>query len=170
MINRGKHINKNKDLYYTPLFPLDQLLPIIPKDFVIWECCNGSGNISSFFETNGFKVLKTDINMGLDFLIFEPKEHYDIIITNPPFSIKNKIIKRCYDLKKPFLLLCPINVLESRKRYKMFKDNGISYFHLNGRVDYINAENPEKKSRSPFYSIWIGKDIPNFNNNTINFL
>ena len=42
-----------------------------------------------------YKILFED---GQDFFKYEP-ENYDMIITNPPYSLKNKFLKRAYDLK-----------------------------------------------------------------------
>ena len=51
------------------------------------------------------------IGTGQDFLQYEPQEDYDYIISNPPFSKKDAILKRLYELKKPFAILMPLNVL-----------------------------------------------------------
>ena len=150
------HQTKNTQQdYYTPEYAIRPLLDIIPKNYIIWEPCNGQGHISKFFIKHGYKVISSDIKTGQDFLKYEPDEHYDIIITNTPFKNKDVYINRVIELNKPFLLLYPFNVFESPKRIQMFKEKKISLFLLNRRVNYIN-ENSDKKSKSPFYSLWIG--------------
>lgn len=53
-------------------------------------------------------------------------KHYefDYLITNPPYSIKDKIIERCIDLGKPSVLLLPIDTLGGYK--------GINYSTVHG--------------------------------------
>ena len=163
----GSKYNQSNNIYYTPINAIQPILKLIPKDFMIWECCNGQGHISSYLKENGYKVITSDITEGKDCLTYNP-DHFDMIITNPPFKLKTKIIQRCIQLNKPFLLLVPVNILESKKRYKLFKEYGISYFQLSERIDYIKPDG--KESKSPFWSVWIGRNIPNYKNNQIYFL
>ena len=114
--------------YYTPEYAIRPLLDIIPKNYIIWEPCNGQGHISKFFIKHGYKVITSDIKTGQDFLKYEPDEHYDIIITNTPFKNKDVYINRVIELNKPFLLLYPFNVFESPKRIQMFKEKNIIIF------------------------------------------
>jgi type I restriction-modification system DNA methylase subunit len=56
----------------------------------------------------------------LDFLsgkLITPKA--DLIITNPPFSIKNKIFERCIELNKPFCLLMSATSIQSASFVKV---------------------------------------------------
>ena len=160
----------NNQNYSTPEYAIRPLLEIIPKDYTIWESCCGEGNISKFFEKHGYKVISTDIITGQDFFTYSPEQHYDIIITNPPFKLKDDFIERCIQLNKPFMLLLPLSVFESPKRIQMLKQIKVTIFMLPRRVNYINSSESEKKSKSPFYSIWIGANIPNCESNHIYYL
>ena len=42
---------------------------------------------------------------------------FDCIITNPPFSLKQEFLQRCYELGKPFALLLPLTTFESSLPY-----------------------------------------------------
>ena len=169
----NNHIVKYKknDLYYTPEWTIESIIEYIPKDFKVWECCCGKKNISNVLEKNGYKVISTDIEIDekYDFLKYEPEEEYDIIITNPPFSIKNKIIEKCYKLKKPFILLMTTSGIESQKRIKMYKKNGISFLLPSRRINYY-SNYKKKKTSSPFYSWWFCYKIPNIKENTFIYL
>lgn len=167
--------NKSNFEYYTPDNAIIKLLEIIPKDYIIWEPCAGEGHIVRFFQKHGYKVISSDIKFGQDFLNYKPNEPYDIIITNPPFNISNKIIQRCYSLKKPFMLLVPFNIMQGLHRTTLFQSYGISLFLLGERIDYIIPEENLKqrngrKSTCPFWSLWIGYKVPKIKNNTINYL
>lgn len=169
------NFNPENTEYYTPDNALDRLLKVIPKDSVIWEPCYGDGHIVRFFEKNGYKVISSDIKKGQDFLVYEPQEPYDIIVTNPPYKLSNKILQRCYSLNKPFLLLMPFNVLQGVQRVLMFKHYGITLFLLGERINYIISEQQQSKRKKdksicPFWSIWIGYKVPGYRNNSINYL
>ncbi len=72
------------DDFQTPPIALQPLIKYLNKDWTIWECASGKGNLVRELRVQGLKVVGTDIHVGKDFLEYEPKE-YDCIITNPPF-------------------------------------------------------------------------------------
>ncbi len=45
---------------------------------------------------------------GQDFLSYEPKEHWDCIVSNPPFTNKREIFERALTFNKPFALIMSI--------------------------------------------------------------
>jgi len=65
-----------------------------------------------------------------DFFFTNPPVGCDLMISNPPFSLQNEIIKRSFDLIdkgliKCFCLLLPLSTLETSKRadlYERYKD------------------------------------------------
>ena len=162
---------KKQDIYYTPEWAVESILKYIPKDKVIWEPCCGKLNMTNVLKENGYTVISTDIEMDkkYDFLTYEPEENYDYIITNPPYTIKTEIIKRCYELKKPFMLLLPLPTMESQVRINLFKEYGITYFQFTRRVNYYSTYK-NKYSSSPFYSLWLGWKIPNTEHGRFYFL
>ena len=81
------------DDFQTPPEALVPLLPFLKKDWTIWECASGKGNLSNYLKKQGFKVISTDILTGKDFLSYEPKQ-YDCIITNPPYALKQEFLER----------------------------------------------------------------------------
>jgi ABC-type antimicrobial peptide transport system permease subunit len=98
---------------------------------------------------NSFSSFGTDILYGNDFFSYEPNE-WDILITNPPFSIKDKWIKRCYDLDKPWILLLPLTALEGQFRQKLYREKGVNIMFFDKRINYINDN---AKTGSPFASV-----------------
>lgn len=61
----------------------------------ILEPCCGQFAISKVLEANGFNVTSRDLIYGNDFLKDDySNEHYDAIVTNPPFDIYDEIIKK----------------------------------------------------------------------------
>lgn len=101
------------DEQYTPRYGVEVLLPYIQhlKNKVIW--CPFDKEDSQFVRVltqNGFNVIYSHIDYGQDFLIYEP-EKWDVIISNPPYKNKRVYWERALDLKKPFALLLPTNIL-----------------------------------------------------------
>lgn len=125
--------NKVND-FQTPDIAVYPLLKYIPEEWVIWECACGKGNIVNLLEKRGHKVIPADIKSGQDFLTYEP-ENYDCIITNPPYSIKDQFLKRCYLLNKPFALLLPLTTFEGKRQAWMEK-YGIEVILLDKRVNF----------------------------------
>ena len=51
------------------------------------------------------------------------KLDYDIIISNPPFSIKQKIFKLLKQIDKPFILIVPVSIITKKYFMDNFKDD-----------------------------------------------
>lgn len=94
----------------------------------------------SVLEKNGMRVKKSDIQTGEDFLEV-PLKDCDWIITNPPFSIADKFIRRCYEHEKPFALLLKSQYWHAAKRFDLFWDITPSYIlSLTWRPDFLFKE------------------------------
>ena len=139
MLNKTSN-NYLSDECYTPAEAIIPLLSEISKDKVYYDCTSGiSSNIVQCLVSNGYKCLSSK---DRDFLLDPPPKDIDIIITNPPYSKKDKFIKRCYELKKPFALLLPVSSLQGINRGEMFAKNGIEILALNKRIDFTGKGNP----------------------------
>lgn len=131
--------SKPFDELYTPDEAVKMILKYIPDNVkVIWEpTAIESSKIVSVLEDAGYIVVKSHINDGKDFFTYEPDE-YDMIITNPPYSIKDNFLRRAYELNKPFMLLLPITTLEGKNRGSMFNQNGIQVIIPNKRFNFMS--------------------------------
>lgn len=148
MINYMKN-GKNDELY-TPDYAIEPLLKYLPKDKIIWECTDfGSSNITKLLKQHDYKVISTHKD-NFDFLTDVPNFDFDIIITNPPYSLKNEFLKKCYQYDKPFCLLLPLTSLEGIERGKMFREKGIDVLVLDRRCDFI-----DNKKSNWFNTSWF---------------
>lgn len=149
--------------FQTPPEAIIPLLPYLKKEWLIWECACGKGNLVKGLEEKGYAIFGTDkIIDNSDFLFSEPNR-YDCIITNPPFSLKQKFLERAYSLGKPFAFLLPLTTFETAKRQELFKKYGLEVIFFDKR---INFETPSGKgSGSWFATAWftyglnIGKEM-----------
>ncbi len=148
------------DEVYTPYYAVEPLLKYIPKNMKIW--CPFDEEWSAFYNTfkeNGYKVIRSHISDGKDFFEYIPKETFDVIVSNPPFSKKDKVLKRLYEIDKPFAVLLPMNSLQGQNRYKQFKE-GIQLLSFDKRIDYhTNGNFQEYKTGNHFASAYFCKDI-----------
>ena len=93
----------------------------------------------------------SDILTGVDFLTSK-MEPFDCIVTNPPFSLKDRFLERCYDLGKPFALLLPLTALEGKDRQSLYKKYGIQLIIPDSRINFYTPDG--KNSGSWFLSAW----------------
>jgi len=149
------------DDFQTPPIALKPLLPFLRKEWVIWECAAGKGNLVNELRKNDFKVVESDIKIGYhyDFINSDLQFQYDCIITNPPFSKKNEFIERCYQLGKPFALILPLAALETQRRQKQWKKE-LQLIVLDKRLHFETPNN--KASHCWFASAWFtyGLSLP----------
>lgn len=149
------------DEVYTPFYAVEPLLKYIPKDKIIW--CPFDEEWSAFYQLfteNGYKVIRSSIVEGQDFFTYEPEEHYDIIVSNPPFSKKDEVLQRLNDLGKPFIVLLPANSIQGKKRYNVCFKNGIQMLCFDSRIDYhMNSNFDTYTKGSHFGSAYFCRDV-----------
>lgn len=146
---------------YLPL-RMQKHMAAAPEATMIWEPACGKGNLVRRFDELGFGVIGTDILTGTDFLKDEPKNyHYNCIITNPPFSLKEQFMGRCYQLRKPFALLMPITTFDSKKRRQLMNQHGVQIIFPEGRIQFETPNHGKrvaagkKPGESWFYTAWF---------------
>lgn len=127
---------KGYDACQTPPHAVDPLLPYLPTDLVIWEPAQGEGFLVEAFYDSSRRVIGSDILDGQNFFEYEPDEDWDVIVTNPPYSLKFKWLERCYQLGKPFALLLPVETLGAATSQAMFEQYGMELLLLNKRVNF----------------------------------
>lgn len=128
------------DEIYTPFYAVEPLLEFLPKNKKIW--CPFDEEWSAFyqlFSERGYDVIRSSLSEGKDFFHYEP-DKWDILVSNPPFSKKNNVLKRAYSFEKPFALLLPVNSIQSKQRYDIFR-NQIQLLIFDARIDYHNKKN-----------------------------
>lgn len=146
-----------KDEYYTPRILVEPILKYIKKGDIVW--CPFDTKESEFvkcFEENGFKVIYSHIWEGKDFFEYEPKE-YDVIISNPPFSIKLKVLKRLYELNKPFAVILGLPILNYQEVGEFFLDKDLQLLIVDKKVSFDG--NTASFNNSYFCYKMLPKDI-----------
>ena len=101
-------MRRPKDAYYSPKSLVHPVISEIVMDGVIFECCNGKGDISDVLREAGKTVLTNDIdpdcasdlhNDATD-PYFWNRVEVDWVVTNPPFSKAAEIVQLAYEHAK----------------------------------------------------------------------
>lgn len=151
--------DKEDNELYSPYYIIDHIIKYLPKDKIIWTPfdCEWSAFYQRLKE-EGYKVVRSSLQDGQDFFEYEPKE-WDVIVSNPPFSIKDKVLERLYSFNKPFAILLPLNSLQGKTRYKYFRQ-GIQILSFDARVSYHDKKHMESVVKgSPFATAYFCRDL-----------
>ena len=131
----------NKDEYYTPSYAVYPIVKRLKPETTVW--CPFDTQDSEYvqiFLKNGFQVVYGHIHTGQDFFQTIVPE-CDYIVSNPPYSMKTEVLKRLYEIGKPFAMLINFQgIFDSRERFQMFKERRVEMLWLNPRVDYIAVD------------------------------
>ena len=135
--------NEKHDHFDTPAYAMMPLLPYIRPEWTVWEPTDTHGNsqIAGALRRHGCKVLST-CKGSFDFLtgdLLPAMLEADAIVTNPPYTLKDEFIARCYDIGKPWAMLMPLTALEGIGRGKMFRENGVELLVLDRRVEFTGG-------------------------------
>jgi len=146
---------KESDEVYTPYYAVKPILKYLKPNSTIW--CPFDKEWSAFvnvLKEAGHKVIFTHIDTGDNF--FFTKRECDYIISNPPFSLKDEILAKLYELGKPFMMLLPLPSLQSLTRFEMFNSNGLELLVFNDRVGYHTLDTmSESRKGNHFASIYF---------------
>jgi len=121
----------DNDELYTPPILVKPIIKYIPKGKRIW--CPFDTENSEFvlmLKEAGFDVAFSHIWNGQDFFQYEPELNYDYIISNPPFSKKLEVLKRLYQLGKPFAVILGLPILN-------YEEIGNFFFEMNSDVELL---------------------------------
>ncbi len=163
-INKGyltAKTDKASDEVYTPAYAVKPILKYLDRgnrpSYTIW--CPFDTEESEYVKllrAAGHKVVATHIDNGQNFFTYEPEENYDFIISNPPFSLKDAILKRLNELNKPFAILLPLPALQGQKRFPYLKDCQALIFDK--RINfYKDLKTKEIQKGISFASIYVCK-------------
>lgn len=139
---RKKFSHSKEDEYYTPLYAVDIIVPYIKENTTIW--CPFDTSESQYvkkFQSLGHIVHYTHIDNGYDFLTYNPDFNFDVIISNPPFSIKNEILEKCINYERPFCLLLPMTMFNSITSVNIFSRFDVQFLMMDKRISF-NGERP----------------------------
>jgi len=168
--NKGQKQAVVYDHLYTPAYAVEPLIRYLKRRFffrrllglktIIWECTGNRGNIAAVLRDHNFTVIETNIEHGFDFLNHGPSFRFHAIVTNPPYSLKDQFLQKCFAYNKPFALLLPVTACTgSKKRVPMYLKYNIQMLFLDGRVNYTGGSGNWKNTS---WFCWKMLDYPFF--------
>ena len=137
--------NVLSDEWYTPL----DVVQFIKNNIEL-----GNKKIICPFDSdksNFVKVFSNSIHNIRDFM--EKEYDYDICITNPPFSLRDKVIRRCLDYGKDVILIFPENAIFSVTFYNLINEYKFKYkiYSPKKRIYFIDENG--NQNRPNFHSV-----------------
>ena len=136
MIYAGYTLKKSSDEQYTPAYAVAPIIKYIPGNKIVW--CPFDTEHSEYvlaLKAAGIRVVHSHILTGEDFFVYEPEE-WDLIVSNPPFSIKQKVVARCLALGKPFALLLSNLWLNSSAPVHLFREKEMQMLLFDKRIQF----------------------------------
>lgn len=95
----------------------------------VWESACGQGHIAEVLLQRGFHVIASDLidrgygKAGVDFLLTEPLGSVDLVLTNPPFKLAEKFVRRGLVVSNRWVaMLLRLQFLEGQSRKKFFNE------------------------------------------------
>lgn len=165
MLNVGyltSNTTTSGDEMYTPFYAVVPLVKHLKNSGYQTVWCPFDEEWSAYVRTlkeEGFKVIRSSLSDGKDFFQYEPEEPYDVIISNPPFSRKDAVLRRLDAIGKPFAVLLPLNSLQGKSRYAVFK-NGIQVLVFDQRIGFHTPKSMATPVEgSPFASAYFCRDF-----------
>ena len=136
MINNGLTNAKVNDEVYTPRYAVLPIMEFLDsKQKIVLPFDTKESEFYKVLKEYGFDVTAQHRDDGQDFFM-DFYNAYDIIISNPPYSIKDQVLERLYLIGKPFMMLLPVTTLSSQFRFKLFKRESVELLVFDKRIDY----------------------------------
>ena len=167
MTNYDFEKSTNKNHVATPKWVVEKIYEVIniQKFNSIWFPFD---NYDSEFKLKAdelnlkYKATHIFDNLRSDFFSTEPPEGCDLMISNPPFNLQNRIIERSFDLVdqgkiKAFALLLPLSTLETPSRANLYEKHKekLSIIIFKKRIKFIGKPGPFNTA-----CCWILYNIP----------
>lgn len=117
------------ELYPTPTYCVSLLAKHLRVEAGDWllEPCVADGNIYSHPAFDGCKKRWAELRRGRDYLKYDFEQKFDLIITNPPFSLTREFLEKSRSELNPggvIAYLQRLNYLGSDKRVPFWKSFG----------------------------------------------
>jgi hypothetical protein len=129
----SKTFQKHDD-YMTPKSAWEAIVAFLPPGAKIWEAFYGDGKSGVYLKELGFNVIHENID-------FFTSNEGDIVVSNPPFSLKKETLQRLVALEKPFMLLMPSSTMNTQYTRELFKNGGLQIIIPRKRIQFVKIKN-----------------------------
>ena len=151
------------DEWYTAEKDVEIIVPYLKRGGYKKILCPFDKKDSAFVKVlskNGFDVNSSHIEEGTDFFDIDNLCEYDAVVSNPPFSKRDKVFEKLFESEVPFAMIMNFNGLfDSKKRWQLFKENDFEMLVPKGRMKFFNSGIDGETSSPPFQSIYVCRGI-----------
>ena len=123
--------NIYSDEWYTTQDVVDIAIKLLDPEPNSLILCPFDSEDSLFVKT--LEAMEHTVIYGIDDFIEGQFRLCDYIITNPPFSIKDKVIQKVYEYGLKSVLVMPLDALGGVKRHNMYKEYGYPSVYIPSR-------------------------------------
>ena len=128
----------SNDECYTPAYVVEAILPYLRKDCTYWlPFDTEESEFVKVLQDNGFRFVRSHISEGKDYFAYEP-EHWDAMLSNPPFTNKRGIFERALSFGKPFALLMTNTWLNDSAPKVLFAERDLQLMLFRNRIHFNN--------------------------------
>jgi len=122
------------DKVYTPNYLAKEIVDHFKPCGKILEPCKGTGSFTSLFDEYDY----CELDEGIDFLKVDLPNHYDWIVTNPPWSQFRAFLKKSMEVSENIVFLSLVNAFFMKARIEDMKKSGF------GIVEILMLDTPSK--------------------------
>jgi len=134
----------NTDEWYTTRESVEIIAPYLERGGYKKILCPFDKKESAFvtvLKEKGFDVTYSHIETGTDFFDIDNLREYDAVVSNPPFSKRQKILEKLFEAKVPFAMIMNFNGLfDAKARWELFKNNDFGLIVPCGRMHFFNED------------------------------
>jgi hypothetical protein len=153
---------KKQDEWRTPAYAVRPLIRYLKRGTaVLCPFDDETSNFVSVLRDAGHVVGYGHISEGYDFFDISKDEarHFDYIISNPPYSIKDAVFAHLLFLERPFAMLMGATAgLFEGKRFGLFEKAASELLWLKPRVAFIDQEGKAMRS-PPFQACYVCRGV-----------
>lgn len=105
-------------------------------------------------EFNTLSLISDKVIIG-DFLKFQTNEQFDYIIGNPPYSLAQEFVEKCFEIatnNTKIIMLLRTNFLESKKRYEFWQKYPVNGLYVLSKRPSFTGKGTDATSYSWF--VW----------------
>ena len=146
------------DECFTPRYVVEAILPYLDRSKTYWlPFDTEESEFVRVLRDNGFSFVRSHKEEGLDYFEYEP-EHWDAILSNPPFTGKRAIFERALSFGKPFALLMSNTWLNDSAPKVLFMERDLQLLLFRNRIQF-NSMHKITFSSSFFCCDFLPKQI-----------
>ena len=124
------------DECFTPRYVVEAILPYLDRSKTYWlPFDTEESEFVRVLRDNGFNFVRSHKEEGLDYFEYEP-EHWDAILSNPPFTGKRAIFERALSFGKPFALLMSNTWLNDSAPKVLFMERDLQLLLFRNRIQF----------------------------------